>query len=129
MEADDVDAALAARRLRHDYPEQRLRESIAEGERLITLHGEQVGQINGLTQIDLGDWRFGLPVRVSARTHAGSGNQHMKARGRHGRDQGRSARKQVARITVAMQRVDLRPAKAWVERGAILGAAYRPIWP
>lgn len=72
VEADDVDAALAARRLRHDYPEQRLRESIAEGERLIDLRGERVGQINGLTQIDLGDWRFGLPVRVSARTHAGT---------------------------------------------------------
>lgn len=72
VELQDVDAALDARRQRHNYPEQRLRESIAEGERLITLHGEQVGQINGLTQIDLGDWRFGLPVRVSARTHAGT---------------------------------------------------------
>jgi predicted ATP-dependent protease len=72
VEAEDVDAALAARRLRHDYPEQRLRESIAEGERLISQQGSQVGQINGLTQIDLGDWRFGLPVRVSARTHAGT---------------------------------------------------------
>ncbi len=72
VEAQDVDAALDAQRLRHDYPEQRLRESIAEGERLISLDGERVGQINGLTQIDLGDWRFGLPVRVSARTHAGT---------------------------------------------------------
>ena len=72
VEAQDVDAALDAQRLRHDYPEQRLRESIAEGERLISLGGERVGQINGLTQIDLGDWRFGLPVRVSARTHAGT---------------------------------------------------------
>lgn len=72
VEAQDVDAALAARRLRHDYPEQRLRESITEGERLISVQGERIGQINGLTQIDLGDWRFGLPVRVSARTHAGT---------------------------------------------------------
>jgi predicted ATP-dependent protease len=72
VEASDVDAALDAQRLRHDYPEQRLRESIAEDERLISVEGERVGQINGLTQIDLGDWRFGLPVRVSARTHAGT---------------------------------------------------------
>ncbi|MDP3376008.1 MAG: AAA family ATPase, partial [Hydrogenophaga sp.] len=72
VDAADVDAALAARRLRHDYPEQRLRESIADGERLITCQGSEIGQINGLTQIDLGDWRFGLPVRVSARTHAGN---------------------------------------------------------
>jgi predicted ATP-dependent protease len=68
----DVEEALQAHRLRHDYPEQRLRESIAEGDCLISLHGEQVGQLNGLTQIDLGDWRFGLPVRLTAHTHAGS---------------------------------------------------------
>ncbi|MBV1732416.1 MAG: AAA family ATPase, partial [Hydrogenophaga sp.] len=72
VDAPDVDAALSARRQRHDYPEQRLRESIADGERLISLQGERVGQINGLTQIDLGDWRFGLPVRVTAHSHAGT---------------------------------------------------------
>jgi predicted ATP-dependent protease len=72
VQAADVEQALAAGRLRHDYPEQRLRESIAEGDRLISLQGEYIGQLNGLTQIDLGDWRFGLPVRVTARTHAGS---------------------------------------------------------
>lgn len=72
VEAVDVAAALNAHRLRHDYPEQRLRESIIEGERLIDVRGARVGQINGLTQIDLGDWRFGLPVRVTAHTHAGS---------------------------------------------------------
>lgn len=72
VNAADVEQALAARRLRHDYPEQRLRESIADGDRLISLQGEHVGQLNGLTQIDLGDWRFGLPVRVTARTHAGN---------------------------------------------------------
>ncbi|MFZ2309569.1 MAG: ATP-binding protein [Rhodoferax sp.] len=71
VEASDVEQALAARRLRHDYPEQRLRDAIGEGDHLISVQGAQVGQINGLTQIDLGDWRFGLPVRISARTHAG----------------------------------------------------------
>jgi predicted ATP-dependent protease len=71
VEAPDVDAALRARTLRHDYPEQRLQESIAEGERLISLHGNKVGQLNGLTQVDLGDYRFGFPVRVTARTFAG----------------------------------------------------------
>lgn len=71
VEAADVEVALAARTLRHDYPDQRLRESIAEGDLLISLHGEKIGQINGLTQIDLGDYRFGFPVRVTARTYAG----------------------------------------------------------
>ncbi len=71
VEAADVEAALRARILRHDYPEQRLQESIAEGDVLITLHGEKVGQLNSLTQVDLGDYRFGFPVRVTARTFAG----------------------------------------------------------
>ncbi|MEZ5647307.1 MAG: AAA family ATPase [Burkholderiaceae bacterium] len=71
VEAEDVIAALEGRRLRHDLPAQRMRESVLNGDRLITLQGTRAGQINGLTQIDLGDWRFGCPVRVSARTHAG----------------------------------------------------------
>jgi predicted ATP-dependent protease len=72
VEAQDVESALAARTSRHDYPDQRLQESIAEGDVLITLHGGKTGQLNGLTQVDLGDYRFGFPVRVSARTFAGS---------------------------------------------------------
>ncbi|MEK7769146.1 MAG: AAA family ATPase, partial [Pseudomonadota bacterium] len=71
VEAADVEAALRACILRHDYPEQRLQESIAEGEVLITLQGAKVGQLNSLTQVDLGDYRFGFPVRVTARTFAG----------------------------------------------------------
>lgn len=69
--AADVDAALAARRLRHNYPEERLQLAIAEGDQLISTKGTRVGQLNGLTQIDLGDWRFGLPMRVTAQAHAG----------------------------------------------------------
>ncbi|WP_042426390.1 Lon protease family protein [Comamonas granuli] len=69
--AQDVQAALQARTERHNYPEQRLHESIADGERLLALHGAHVGQINALTQIDLGDYRFGFPVRITARTYAG----------------------------------------------------------
>ncbi len=71
VEVADVEAALRARILRHDYPAQRLQESIAEGDVLITVHGEKVGQLNGLSQIDLGDYRFGFPLRITARTFAG----------------------------------------------------------
>ncbi len=67
----NVEAALAARTARHDAVAQRLRESVAEGDRMISLQGSRVGQINALTQIDLGDTRFGFPVRVTARTFAG----------------------------------------------------------
>jgi predicted ATP-dependent protease len=72
VESADIEAALQARNLRHDYPDQRLQESITDGDRLISLYGEKTGQLNGLTQIDLGDYRFGFPVRVTARTYAGN---------------------------------------------------------
>jgi predicted ATP-dependent protease len=68
---EDVDNAWLARIRRHDYPEQRLREAIADGDVLIAVEGARVGQINGLSVVDLGDHRFGFPVRVTARTHAG----------------------------------------------------------
>ena len=57
--------------MRHNYPDLRLQEAITDGDVLITVQGEKVGQINALTQIDLGDYRFGTPVRVTARTFAG----------------------------------------------------------
>jgi predicted ATP-dependent protease len=71
VDVSQVEAALRARQARHDYLAQRMRESIAEGDRLIAVRGSSIGQINGLTQIDLGDTRFGLPVRVTARSFAG----------------------------------------------------------
>ncbi len=71
VEPQDVEAALVARTRRHDYPDQRMQESIADGDVLISLYGEQTGQLNAMTQMDLGDHRFGFPVRVSARTFAG----------------------------------------------------------
>jgi len=71
VSAADVDAAVAAQTSRHDYPEERMREAIAEGDVLISLDGEHVGQVNGLSVVDLGDHCFGYPVRVTARTYAG----------------------------------------------------------
>jgi predicted ATP-dependent protease len=71
VEAPDVQAAQQARTHRHNYPEQRLQETILDGERLMNVLGSKVAQINGLTVIDLGDYQFGFPVRVTAHTHAG----------------------------------------------------------
>ena len=71
VQAGDVQAALAAQRLRHNQTEEELHQTLAEGECLITLHGEAVGQVNALSQIDLTDYRFGFPVRITARSFAG----------------------------------------------------------
>lgn len=71
VQAADVQAALAAQRLRHNQTEEELHQTLVEGECLITLHGAAVGQVNALSQIDLGDYRFGFPVRITARSFAG----------------------------------------------------------
>lgn len=71
VSAVDVESALKQQYQRHQHPEQQLRHSIIDGELLISLKGRVVGQINGLSHIDLGDASFGSPVRISARCHAG----------------------------------------------------------
>jgi predicted ATP-dependent protease len=68
---DHVRQALALRRERSARIEDRSREAISDGTILIDTSGTRVGQVNGLTVRDLGDHSFGLPVRVSARVHAG----------------------------------------------------------
>jgi predicted ATP-dependent protease len=48
-----------------------MRNSIVDNELMIAVHGEAIGQINGLTHIDLADASFGSPVRISANCYAG----------------------------------------------------------
>lgn len=71
VQESDVAEMLAARQLRYQQPEQQLRESILDDELMINVTGRAIGQINGLTHIDVGDAYFGSPVRISARCYAG----------------------------------------------------------
>ena len=71
VQACDVLAAQLARLQRVNYPEQRMLETLTDGERLLSVTGQALGQVNGLTVLDMGDHRFGVPVRVTARTYAG----------------------------------------------------------
>ncbi len=57
--------------LRSNKIEERLREMILEGTIIVDLTGGRVGQINGLAVLDLGDYSFGKPSRITARTYAG----------------------------------------------------------
>ncbi len=70
--AQDVKAAIAAKQARHHYVEAQIRDSIIDNELMIQVHGSVVGQVNGLTHIELGDASFGSPVRITARCYAGS---------------------------------------------------------
>ena len=67
----DVLAARRAREYRHNEPEERLLDALAQGERVLPLTGRMEASVNGLSVVMLGDYSFGFPVRVTARTHAG----------------------------------------------------------
>lgn len=71
VDLEDVKAALNRRYARHSYIEAHTRASIVDNELMINVQGEAIGQINGLTHIDLADASFGSPVRISANCYAG----------------------------------------------------------
>jgi len=71
VEQEDVKAAINRKYARHSYIEAHARDSIVDNELMINVHGETIGQINGLTHINLADASFGSPVRISANCYAG----------------------------------------------------------
>jgi lon-related putative ATP-dependent protease len=69
----DVKAALTAQALRAGRIKERAYEAIARDTLLIDVEGKKVGQINGLSVLDLGNFCFGKPSRITARVRVGSG--------------------------------------------------------
>ena len=67
-----VEQALQARIFRANHYEERLREFIQSGTILIDTSGSHVGQINGLSVLQLGDHSFGRPSRVTVTTSMGT---------------------------------------------------------
>jgi predicted ATP-dependent protease len=74
MRRDDVEAALAAQIRRHDRLRSRYQEAILRETLLIASTGGHVAQINGLAVIDLGDFMFSHPVRITATVRVGEGD-------------------------------------------------------
>jgi predicted ATP-dependent protease len=68
-----VAGAIAAARRRLDQIHERIDEEIRRGILLIDTKGAQLGQVNGLSVIDLGDHAFGIPTRISATARLGGG--------------------------------------------------------
>jgi lon-related putative ATP-dependent protease len=73
VHAEHVERAIEERILRSNLIEERVREVIADGTILIDVDGERVGEVNGLSVYDLGDYRFGKPTRITARVSLGRG--------------------------------------------------------
>lgn len=73
IDAAAVQRALDARERRLGRLRERALEQITEGTVAIATSGSAVGQINGLSVIQLGDTAFGRPSRITARVRMGSG--------------------------------------------------------
>ena len=68
---EDVEKAVCERFERVSLIEDRIQEMIEEGTILIDTEGAVVGQVNGLSVYDMGQFMFGKPTRITARTAVG----------------------------------------------------------
>jgi lon-related putative ATP-dependent protease len=66
-----VDQALEQKEYRSRRIEDRLFEFIARGDLKVEVAGEALGQVNGLAVLDLGDYAFGRPSRITTRVTPG----------------------------------------------------------
>jgi lon-related putative ATP-dependent protease len=73
VNSDDVQQAIDSRVYRSDRLRQRVQEEIQRGTLLIDTEGETAGQVNGLAVLQLGDFMFGRPHRITARIQMGKG--------------------------------------------------------
>ena len=67
----DVQHAIDAADHRADRIRERVQEEIERGTLLIDTTGKKVGQVNGLSVIQLGNFSFGQPSRITARVRIG----------------------------------------------------------
>jgi predicted ATP-dependent protease len=71
VSAAHVRRAIDERILRSNRIEERIRELIRDGQLLVSVDGSVPGQVNGLSVHVLGDYAFGRPSRITARTFVG----------------------------------------------------------
>lgn len=71
VSGEHVERAVNEKIYRNNRIEERLREMMLEGSLIVDTEGEKIGQVNGLAILDLGDYSFGKPSRITARTYAG----------------------------------------------------------
>ncbi len=67
----DVARAVEEQIYRSNRLEENIQEMIEEGTILIDTQGAVVGQVNGISVLPLGDYAFGKPSRITARTFVG----------------------------------------------------------
>lgn len=71
INAAAIQEAIDAKKKRSNKIEERIQEFITRGDIYIDTDTSITGQVNGLSIADLGDYAFGRPSRITARTYVG----------------------------------------------------------
>jgi lon-related putative ATP-dependent protease len=71
IETKHLEKAIEQKVYRSNLIQQRINEMIDKGMIIIDAEGEKMGQVNGLSVIDLGDFSFGRPTRITASVGVG----------------------------------------------------------
>lgn len=71
VKSQHVKQAITEKIARCDRLDKKLLDMLNEGTIMVDTEGKQVGQINGLTVMDMGDYSFGKPTRITASTYIG----------------------------------------------------------
>jgi len=69
--AKHVEKALEEKIYRSNKIEEKIQELIDEGTIMVDVDSAVIGQVNGISVIDLGDYSFGRPSRITAKTYLG----------------------------------------------------------
>ncbi len=72
--AEEVQKAVDSQTRRLDRVRERVQEEIRRGTIVIDTEGEIVGQVNGLSVLQVGGFAFGRPSRITARVRLGKGD-------------------------------------------------------
>ncbi len=73
IRTSDVKKAIDSQIYRANRIQERLRESTLRDFIMISTEGQKVGQINGLSVLQMGNYSFGSPSRITARIRIGKG--------------------------------------------------------
>jgi predicted ATP-dependent protease len=72
LDVTHIEAALAAKTHRTGRVSEAVLDDIKQGQILIATDGVDVGKVNGLTVLEVGDCMFGTPARITSTVYAGS---------------------------------------------------------
>ena len=71
VKKEHITKAIEEKEARLSLPEEKIQEMITKGHILVELEGKEKGQVNGLSVYQTGQYSFGRPSRITARTYPG----------------------------------------------------------